>query len=243
MWFTRKKDTDASSTMPQEPPAGSKSDKTRPAPSRSSTIRITKAPIVEEPEEDPEVPIKKANHAPRRRPTRSASVSGFWPKRMNTTTRNAKDDTEILHRPGHQKARSETAVVQAKKHGQPSSNSESHAESGEGKCHLALLRKRLIVFLVITTKAEAPAWLLNAFTALEFITSEHPKAMSVISAILITAGSLPAIPAIAAGAGGAVLASSAAHAIGAIAVAAGQALSAGVAHSQTKQGGNNGGHH
>jgi hypothetical protein len=105
------------------------------------------------------------------------------------------------------------------------------------------LRKRLIIFLVITTKAEAPAWLLNAFTALEFITSEHPKAMSVISAILITAGSIPAIPAIAAGAGGAVLASSAVHAIGAIAVAAGQALSAGVAHSQTKQVGNNGGHH
>jgi hypothetical protein len=136
MWFTRRKDTAASSTMdmPQEPPAGSKSDKTRPAPSRSGTIRITKAPIVEEPEGDP---IKKVNPAPRRRPTRSASVSGFWPKRMNSTITNAKDDTEIPHRPGHQKARSETAVVQAKKHGQSLSNSESHAESGEGKCHLA----------------------------------------------------------------------------------------------------------
>jgi hypothetical protein len=85
---------------------------------------------------------------------------------------------------------------------------------------------------VITTKAEAPAWLLNACTALEYITSEHPKAMSIVSAILITAGSIPAIPAIAAGAGGAVLASSTAHAIGAIAIAAGQALGVGVAHGQ-----------
>ena len=59
--------------------------------------------------------------------------------------------------------------------------------------------------------------------------------MSVISAILITAGSIPAIPAIAAGAGGAVLASGTAHAIGAIALAAGQALGAGVAHTQKKQ--------
>ena len=59
--------------------------------------------------------------------------------------------------------------------------------------------------------------------------------MSIVSAILVTAGSIPAIPAIAAGAGGAVLASSTAHAIGAIAVAAGQALGAGVAHTQKKQ--------
>lgn len=93
---------------------------------------------------------------------------------------------------------------------------------------------------MITTKAEAPAWLLNACTALEYITSEHPKAMSIVSAILITAGSIPAIPAIAAGAGGAVLASSAAHAIGAIAVAAGQALGAGVAHGQKQSQSNSG---
>lgn len=49
--------------------------------------------------------------------------------------------------------------------------------------------------------------------------------MSVLSAILITAGSLPALPAISAGAGGAILASGAAHAIGAIAVGLGQVLS------------------
>jgi hypothetical protein len=50
--------------------------------------------------------------------------------------------------------------------------------------------------------------------------------MSTLSAILITAGSIPAIPAISAGAGGAVLASGAAHAVGAIAVGLGSWLKA-----------------
>lgn len=95
----------------------------------------------------------------------------------------------------------------------------------------------------MVTTTEAPAWLLNACTALEYITSEHPKAMSIISAILITAGSIPAMPAIAAGAGGAVLSSGAAHAIGAIAIGVGQALSAGVVNSQKKQEGSHGGGH
>jgi hypothetical protein len=58
--------------------------------------------------------------------------------------------------------------------------------------------------------------------------------MSVISAILITAGSIPALPAISAGAGGAVLASGAAHAIGAIAIGLGQALSVSVKNQQEK---------
>ena len=78
----------------------------------------------------------------------------------------------------------------------------------------------------VTTVTQAPVWLLNACTALDFLTSEHPKAMSVISAILITVGSIPAIPAVAGGAGGAILASGAAQAIGAIAVGLGQALGA-----------------
>jgi flagellar biosynthesis component FlhA len=78
-------------------------------------------------------------------------------------------------------------------------------------------------------------WLLNACNALDFITSEHPKAMSVLSAILITVGSIPAIPAISAGAGGAVLASGAAHAIGVIAVGVGQALNMSVKNSEQRQ--------
>ncbi|KAK0191926.1 hypothetical protein F5146DRAFT_1189017 [Armillaria mellea] len=55
------------------------------------------------------------------------------------------------------------------------------------------------------TVANAPIWLLNGTHALDFLTSasEHPKVMSMISPIMITAGSLPAIPAVAAGAGGA----------------------------------------
>ncbi|KAK0505324.1 hypothetical protein EDD18DRAFT_332851 [Armillaria luteobubalina] len=78
----------------------------------------------------------------------------------------------------------------------------------------------------VTTVANAPIWLLNATHALDFLTNEHPKVMSTISAILITAGSLPAIPAVAAGAGGAVLASGAAQAVGAIAVGLGSWLRA-----------------
>lgn len=76
-----------------------------------------------------------------------------------------------------------------------------------------------------TTVTQAPAWLLNACSALESITSDYPQAMNIISAILITAGSIPSIPAITAGAGGAILASHTAQAIGAVAVGIGQALS------------------
>lgn len=63
--------------------------------------------------------------------------------------------------------------------------------------------------------------------------------MSVLSAILITVGSIPAIPAISAGAGGAVLASGAAHAVGAIAVGLGQALSMSVKNQTQIQGNSN----
>lgn len=86
-----------------------------------------------------------------------------------------------------------------------------------------------------TTVTQAPVWLLNACSALEYITSEHPKAMSIISAILITAGTIPAIPAISAGAGGALLASHAAQAIGAIAVGLGQALGSSAKIQQGQQ--------
>jgi hypothetical protein len=78
----------------------------------------------------------------------------------------------------------------------------------------------------VTTIAQAPVWLLNACGALDFLTTEHPKVMTTLSAILITIGSIPAIPAISAGAGGTVLASGAAHAVGAIAVGVGSWLKA-----------------
>jgi flagellar biosynthesis component FlhA len=63
--------------------------------------------------------------------------------------------------------------------------------------------------------------LLNACSALDLLTTEHPKVMTTLSAILITVGSIPAIPAIAGGAGGAILASGAVHAVGAVAVGVG----------------------
>ncbi|KAG7087417.1 hypothetical protein E1B28_013385 [Marasmius oreades] len=78
----------------------------------------------------------------------------------------------------------------------------------------------------VTTITHAPLWLINACNALDFLQTEHPKVMSTISAILITAGTLPSIPALTAGAGGALLASGAAQAAGAIAVGVGSWLKA-----------------
>ncbi|KAH8108356.1 hypothetical protein DFH11DRAFT_1691535 [Phellopilus nigrolimitatus] len=78
----------------------------------------------------------------------------------------------------------------------------------------------------LTTVTKAPAWLVNACSAMEFLTTEHPKVMSAMSAVLITVGTIPSIPAISAGAGGALLASGAAQAIGAVAIGVGQCLKA-----------------
>ncbi|KIJ13719.1 hypothetical protein PAXINDRAFT_170239 [Paxillus involutus ATCC 200175] len=75
----------------------------------------------------------------------------------------------------------------------------------------------------VTTVSNVPTWLLNACHALDFLTTEHPRAMTTLSAVLITAGTLPAIPAIS---GGTVLASGVAQAVGAIAVGVGNLLKA-----------------
>ncbi|KAJ3998434.1 hypothetical protein F5050DRAFT_1870745, partial [Lentinula boryana] len=80
--------------------------------------------------------------------------------------------------------------------------------------------------IAITTVTHAPVWLLNACNALDFLSTEHPKVMSSLSAILITAGTIPSIPAISAGAGGALLASGAVQAVGAIALGVGSWLKA-----------------
>ena len=99
-----------------------------------------------------------------------------------------------------------------------------------------LTENKLTTFLplAITTITHAPVWLLNACNALDFLSTEHPKVMSTVSAILITAGTIPSIPAISAGAGGAILASGAAQAVGAIAVGVGSWLKAAQAESQGK---------
>ena len=77
--------------------------------------------------------------------------------------------------------------------------------------------------IAVTTVSNVPTWLLNACHALNFLTVEHPRAMTTLSAVLITAGTLPAIPAIT---GGTVLATGVAQAVGAIAVGVGNLLKA-----------------
>jgi len=118
-----------------------------------------------------------------------------------------KDESSFI-RPMHIKGISDTQVVTAR--GTPKPPAPTRSASGD----------------TVTTIAQAPTWLLNACSALEFLTTEHPKVMTTISAVLITVGSLPAIPAIATGAAGTVLASGAAHAVGAVAVGLGTFLKA-----------------
>ncbi|EJD05245.1 uncharacterized protein FOMMEDRAFT_18852 [Fomitiporia mediterranea MF3/22] len=86
----------------------------------------------------------------------------------------------------------------------------------------------------LTTVTKAPAWLVNACSALEFLTVEHPKVMSAMSAVLITVGSLPAIPGV--GVGLPILATGAAQAVGAAAVGIGQCLKAVSDKSQGQNG-------
>jgi hypothetical protein len=94
---------------------------------------------------------------------------------------------------------------------------------------------------VTTTVAQAPIWLLNACNALDFLTSEHPKVMTTLSAVLITVGTLPSLPGISAGAGGAILASHAIQAAGAIAVGVGHWLKSAQDSTAAKVGGEAGG--
>lgn len=89
--------------------------------------------------------------------------------------------------------------------------------------------------LAVTTVTNVPAWLMNATNALDFLTTEHPKVMTTLSAVLITVGTLPAIPALAGGAGGAFLASHAVQAAGAIAVGLGNLLKAAQENAPQRQ--------
>ena len=129
MWFTRKKDAESSSVkdMPQAPPRVPESTKSTPraTPPRSKTLWLSDKPIVEEPSQEPS-PVKKAtgtSTVARRRPSRSATA---WPGKVNNIE-HTKDDIGSPERPGHQKSRSETAVVQVQKRKQTSSS-----ESKEG---------------------------------------------------------------------------------------------------------------
>lgn len=229
-WTLRKREhNDASEAMTSEASV-------RPTLSHSETSIWSKK-MTKEPEEAPLPPIPTRSDSllsskdsvvdtrapPRRAPSRSASDI-FWP-----VGRHSKDEAVVSAEPSSSSntqhpvpSRSKRAntvmVAPSTPHKPPIPPRSDTTESGS-----------------VTTVTQAPVWLLNACSALEYITSEHPKAMSVISAILITAGSIPALPAISAGAGGAVLASGAAHAIGAIAVGLGQALSVSVKNQQGKE--------
>ncbi|KAF9007025.1 hypothetical protein BDQ17DRAFT_1389159 [Cyathus striatus] len=209
LWFMRKKDDEEPAPVVQTPPTTPpKTQAKRAPPARSNTsFWLTRKPTATEQIQQVEEPAQT-----RRPPKRSATDSSFWPIR-----RNSNQHDNAAHRLEPLKAKSDTSVVVARPNSKSRSRSNSNGSNESGE---------------VTTVTQAPVWLLNACTALEYITSEHPKTMSVISAILITAGSIPSLPAISAGAGGAILASGTAHAIGAIAVGLGQALGATVKNSQ-----------
>ncbi|KAJ6569667.1 hypothetical protein B0H19DRAFT_938015 [Mycena capillaripes] len=129
---------------------------------------------------------------------RAATLS-FWPVRKNSKEIAVLDDT--AQRPAPRKAKSEGSVLL---NSEVSKALPPLPKSGDG-----------------VSTVHAPAWLLNAATALDFLQSEHPRVMSTLSAVLIVAGTIPTLPFVTAGAGGALLASSTAHAVGAIAVGIG----------------------
>ncbi|KAJ3563103.1 hypothetical protein NP233_g9160 [Leucocoprinus birnbaumii] len=220
LWFTRKKDgSDANLTEEPESESNGKESSFSPPPSRKQTRRGS----VSESVRSERSAHAKSNSQPSTRPPVKRSATMM----LIPGTGKDKDATQ---RPTPVKTRSDTTVL-TRKTSPPSSPTRSHTidlvspEVHGGSEHGG----------EVLSATQAPVWLLNACNALDFITSEHPKAMSVISAILITVGSIPAIPAISAGAGGAVLASGAAHAVGAIAVGLGQALSMSVKNSNQNQ--------
>ncbi|KAH8832739.1 hypothetical protein DL96DRAFT_1704792 [Flagelloscypha sp. PMI_526] len=71
--------------------------------------------------------------------------------------------------------------------------------------------------------AKAPTWLLDVCKALDTLQTDHPRAMSVLSAILITAGTLPTLPIVVASGTG-ILATHAVQAAGAVALGVGNWL-------------------
>ena len=72
-----------------------------------------------------------------------------------------------------------------------------------------------------TAIQHAPVWLLNVTHTLDALThlrTTYPKTMTVVSAVLVTVGSIPHLSAVSAGAAGAVLASDAAKFVGSLAI-------------------------
>ncbi|EPQ55657.1 hypothetical protein GLOTRDRAFT_40740 [Gloeophyllum trabeum ATCC 11539] len=213
-WFTvkRKKSTPLS----EEPEQIDEDELAPPPPPKKPSPRSKSAP---------EVSTTDAAGTSRPRPPIRSATLGFFPVRRNSKSSavaesgNGSGDPQApalpVVKPELAKAMSDT-VVETMKHLAPSKahtiDAISSAHSGQDA--------------VVTTIAHAPAWLLQASNAIEMLTKEHPKTMSALSAILITAGSIPALPAVAASPMGPILACHAAQAIGSIAVGLGTLLKA-----------------
>ncbi|KAJ3742923.1 hypothetical protein DFH05DRAFT_1265235 [Lentinula detonsa] len=188
---------------------------------------ITRRPTFDslDKKEKPEKDSSESNPPQRKRPQRSATsgstLSLQWPVR-----RGSKDEFEVkpnpiavsAPRPSPQKAASDSLLTATRSMTSPIIIPGQSSDE------------------TITTVTHAPIWLLNACNALDFLSTEHPKVMSSLSAILITAGTIPSIPAISAGAGGALLASGAVQAVGAIALGVGSWLKAAHQESQARNG-------
>jgi len=177
---------------------------------------------VPKPKEEATAP-SSSERASRPPPTKQKSMSTLVSKHTNTATKEhprmpVRAKTTLTNVPTRP-ARSNS--VNVKKLPKPPSRSGTMDSTISVKSPETQAAENSSTEPTITTIAEVPAWLLNACGALEFLTTEHPKVMTTVSAILITIGSIPAIPAIAGGAGGAILASGAAHAVGAVAVGVG----------------------
>ncbi|KAJ4480970.1 hypothetical protein J3R30DRAFT_2384029 [Lentinula aciculospora] len=166
----------------------------------------------EKPEKDPSECSPPQRKRPQRSATSGSTLTLQWPVRRGSKDESS-DSMPVAMRPSPQKAASDSALSTTRSMTSPPSSDET-----------------------ITTITHAPVWLLNACNALDFLSTEHPKAMSTLSAILITAGTIPSIPAISAGAGGALLASGAVQAVGAIALGVGSWLKAAQQESQARNG-------
>ena len=150
-------------------------------------------------------------------PVRSNTT--FFPTRSNTITRS---NTVTIKKLPPTPSRSATTNLTVSVVKSPATKAEEDKTIDTSKQYVSSSwRCHSDHGLILAITTEVPAWLLNACSALDLLTTEHPKVMTTLSAILITVGSIPAIPAIAGGAGGAILASGAAHAVGAVAVGVG----------------------
>ncbi|ESK90340.1 hypothetical protein Moror_13769 [Moniliophthora roreri MCA 2997] len=199
-------------------PAASASTPPKPTPKRSnSSFWLSRKPTMEKGNEnavngkEKQATTDSSSNITPSRPPPTRSGSGFWLARRASREETFTEEPLPIqhHRPNTSKSKSDTRIVTVREPPKPSMpvRKDSTDEA-------------------VTTVTHAPIWLINACNALDFLQTEHPKVMSTISAILITAGTLPTIPAISAGAGGALLASGAAQAAGAIAVGVGSWLKA-----------------